>query len=150
MQIVFSFFFLFFIGTEGQGILQIIMPRCFFFFLSLFTTDTCTNAGQSYWLTHCTKHQHRYNLTSSIFKHSLLCLHTFKNTTQALKTFFLLANRLQMLYIVLLISSISPKHVLIAVSDFGAWEEQNWNLTIPVQFSPPHPGKGEIPTLRTA
>ena len=55
-----------------------------------------------------------------------------------------------MLYLFLLIYSIPPKHVLIALSDFGAREEQNWNLTLPVQFSPPHPGKSEIPTLGTA
>ena len=106
--------------------------------------------GQSFWLTHCIKHQHHYNLTSSIFKHSLLFLHNVKNTTQGLKTFFLLANCPQMLCLLLSIYSIPPKHVLIAVSDFAAREEQNWNLKILVQFSPPHPGKSEIPTLGTA
>ena len=37
---------------------------------------------------HCMKNLHRYNLKSLIFKHSLLFIHTFKNTTQPLKIVF--------------------------------------------------------------
>ena len=37
-----------------------------------------------------------------------------------------------------------------AVSDFGAPKKIIWNLTLPVQFSSPHAGKGQIPhTLGT-
>ena len=55
-----------------------------------FTKDT--NAGQSYRLTHCITNLHRYNLTSLAFKHSLLLIYAFKNTTQ--KDFFLVSQSL--------------------------------------------------------
>ena len=60
-----------------------IIRQCLFFFLSLFTTDT--NAGQSHRLTNRIQNLHRYNLKSLIFKHSLLFIHTFKNTSQVLR-----------------------------------------------------------------
>ena len=81
---------------EWQGILQFISHV---FFLSRFTREN--NAEQSYRLSHCIKNLHRYNLKPLKFKHPLLFIHIFKNTTQALKTFFLLANRSQMLYLFL-------------------------------------------------
>ena len=43
-------------------------------------------------------------------------------------------------------SSISSKHVSLAVSDFYARKKKvSWNLSLPLQFSSPHPGKGQIP-----
>ena len=42
-----------------------------------------------------------YNLKSLIFKPSLLFIHAFKNAIQLLNTFFLQANRSQMLYLLL-------------------------------------------------
>ena len=44
-----------------------------------------------------------------------------------------------------LVYSTSSKHVFIAVSNFSD-RKKTWNLTLPVQFSPPHPGKSQIPT----
>ena len=40
---------------------------------------------QSPRLTNCRQNLHRYNLKSLIFNHSLLFIHTFKNTTQVLR-----------------------------------------------------------------
>ena len=47
-----------------------------------------TNAGQNRSLTHCIKNLHRNNLKALILKHSLLFIHTFKNTAQLFKTIF--------------------------------------------------------------
>ena len=78
---------------ERQGILQakqLSIRQCFFLshccFMPIPKTSEDTNVGQSHRL-HCMKNLHRYNLKSLIFKHSLLFIHTFKNTTQLLKTF---------------------------------------------------------------
>ena len=58
-------------------------------FMAVLKTSAYTNPGQSHRsVTHCIKKLHRYNLKSEIFKHSFLFIHTFKNTTQLLKTFF--------------------------------------------------------------
>ena len=138
---------------EWQGILQFIsqsgssFDSVFFSFIAhccfmaILETSTGTNAGQSHRLTHCIKNLHCYYLKSLIFKHTLVFIHTLKNTTQLLKTFFLQANLSLTNAISLpLIYSLSSKHV----SDFSARKTKH--LTLPVQFSPPHPGKGQIPT----
>ena len=59
------------------------------YFMAILKTSADTNAGQSHRLTHFIKKNLRcYNLKSLIFKPSLLFIHTFKNTTQLLKTIF--------------------------------------------------------------
>ena len=87
---------------EWQGILQFktkqfFIRQCFSFLLHssknssktvILKASANTNAGQNRSLTDCMiKNVHFYNLKSLIFKHSLLFTHTFKNTTQLLKTF---------------------------------------------------------------
>ena len=57
-------------------------------FMAILKASGDTNAGQNHRLTHRLKNLHRYNLKSLIFKHSLLFIDTFKNTTQLLETFF--------------------------------------------------------------
>ena len=124
----------------------LIIRQCFFF-LSLFTTDT--NAGQSHRLTNCIQNLPRYNLKSSIFKHSLLFIHPFKNTTQVLRP---IAHKCY-------ISSFNLFHLVqnIAVSDFRARKNkfENWHFrpTFPHQTpakvkSPPQgrPYKSNFPT----
>ena len=69
--------------------------------MALPKTVADTDAGQSHRLTHCIQNLHWYNIKSLIFKNSLLFIHTFKNTTQLLKTFFVEANLSQMLYLFL-------------------------------------------------
>ena len=83
------------------------------------------------------KNPHYYNLESLIFKHSLLFIHTFKNSN-----LFFVSQSLTNAISLPLIYSISSKHV----SDFSARNKKK--LILPVQFSPPHRGKGQIPTLR--
>ena len=99
-----------------------------------------TNAGQSHRLSHC------YYLKSLIFKHSLLFIHTFKNTTQlSWIPFFCASQSLTNAISLPLVYSISSKHVFIAVSNFSdrTKKKKHWNLTLPVQFSSPHPGKSQ-------
>mgnify|MGYP006973392376 FL=1 len=59
------------------------------YFMAILKTSADTNAGQSHRLAHCIKKLQCWNLKSIENKHSLLFIHTFKNTTQLLKTFFL-------------------------------------------------------------
>ena len=86
---------------EWHGILPFISQsgfsfgRAFFsftvhcYFIAILKTSADSNAGQSHRLTHCIKNLHCFNLKSLTFKHSLLLIHAFKNTTQLLKTSFL-------------------------------------------------------------
>ena len=115
-------------------------------FIAILKTSADANAGQNYRLTHCLKNLHCYNPKLLIFKLSLLLINTFKNTTQLLKTFFSVSQSLTNAISLPLIYSISSKHV----SDFSAPPppppKKKKNLTFPPQFSPPHPGKGQIPT----
>ena len=88
--------------------------------MAILKTTADTNAGQSHRLTHFIKSLHCDYVKSLIFKHSLLFIHTFKNTTQLLKTFFPVSQSLTNAISLPLIYSISSKHVFIAVSDFSA------------------------------
>ena len=62
-----------------------------------------------------------------------------------MNTFFFCKPIAHKCYISCLVYSISSKHVFIAVSNFSD-RKKKWNQTLPVQFSPPHPGKSQIPT----
>ena len=107
-------------------------------FMAILKTSADTNAGQSHRFTLCIKSLHCYNLKSLIFKHSLLFIHTFKNTT-TFEDLFFVSQSLTNAVSLSLIYSISSKHV----SDFSARKK---HLTLPVQFPSPHPGKGQILT----
>ena len=72
--------------------------------MAILKTTADTNAGQSHRLTHRIKSLHCYYVKSLMFKHSLVFIHTFKNTN---------AISLPLVY------SISSKHVFIAVSNFS-------------------------------
>ena len=87
------------------------------------TADTFTNVGQGHRLTHCIKGLHCHYLKSLIFKHSLLFIHTFKNTTTFEDHFFvsqLFTNAISLP----LVYSILLKHVFIAVSNFSDQKKQ--------------------------
>ena len=56
--------------------------------MAILKTTADTNAGQSHRLTHFIKSLHCYDLKSLIFKHSLLFMHTFINTTTFEDLFF--------------------------------------------------------------
>ena len=105
-----------------------------FFFLSLFTTDT--NAGQSHRLTNCIQNLRRYNLISLIFKHSLIFIHTFKNTSKVLRP---IAHKCY-------ISSFNLFHLVqtrvIVVSDLKTDTFSSFFPTTPRQKSNPHPREG--------
>ena len=110
-----------------------------------------TNAGQGHILNHCIKNLYCYYLKSLLFKHSSLFIHTLKNTTQLLKTFFLSQSFFTNAIIILpLIDSILSKQVFIAVSDFGARKKEKfetWHFgsifpTIPRQRLNPHHREG--------
>lgn len=74
--------------------------------------------GQSHWLTHFTTNQHCYKIKSfSLVKH------TFKNTTQLLKTSF--CEPIAYKYY---ISSLIYSIVFTAVSDFSAWKRLTWQF----------------------
>ena len=77
-----------------------------------------------------------YNLKSLIFKHSLLFIHTFKNTTQLLKTFFFVSQSLTNAISLPLIYSISSKHV----GDFSAQKKKNWHF----RFNFPHHTQAKV------
>ena len=87
-------------------------------FMAILKTPADTNAGQSRRLTYCIKSLHWYYLKSFIFKHSLLFIHTFKNTTHLLKTYCFVSQSLTNAISLPLVYSISSKHVFIAVSNF--------------------------------
>ena len=87
--------------------------------MAILKTTADTNAGQSHRLTHCIKSLHCYYLKLLIFKHSLLFIHTFKNTTQLLKTFCFVSQSLTNAISLSLVYFISSKHVFIAVSNFS-------------------------------
>ena len=113
--------------------------------MALLKTSADTDAGQSHRLTHCIQNLHWYNIKSLIFKHSLLFIHTFKNTTQLLKTFFSVSQSLTNAISLPLIYSISSKHI----SDFSAPPPQKKSLHFRFNFphhtnqrSNPHPRKG--------
>ena len=119
---------------------EVVLSFDFFFFLSLFTTET--NAGQSHRLTNCIQNLRRYNLKSLIFKHSLLFIHPFKNTTQVLRP---IAHKCY-----IYISSINLFHLVqnIALSDFRARKNkfENWHfrLIFPLQIKFPTPRAQKI------
>ena len=75
-----------------------------------------------------------------IFKHSLLFIHTFKNTTQLLKTFFV-SQSLTNATSLPLIYSISSKHV----SDFSARKKKKPDTSGSIFPTTPR-GKGQVPT----
>ena len=87
--------------------------------MAILKTAADTNAGQSHRLTHCIKSLHCYYLKSLIFKNSLLLIHTFKTTTQLLKTFLFVTQSLTNAISLPLAYSISSKRVFIAVSNFS-------------------------------
>ena len=91
----------------------------YFCFMAILKTTADTNAGESHRLTYCIKSVHCCYLKSLIFKHSLLFIYTFKNTTQLLKTFFFVSQSLTNHKSLPLVYSISSKHVFIAVSNFS-------------------------------
>ena len=90
-------------------------------FTAVLKTTADTKAGQSHRLTYCIKSLHCYYLKSLIFKHSLLFIHTFKNMTQLLKTFFFffVSQSLTNAISLPLVYSLSSKHAFIAVSNFS-------------------------------
>ena len=119
--------------------------------MAILKTSADTNAGQSQRLTPCIKSLHCYYLKSLIFKHSLLFIHTFKNTTQLLKTFFFFieSQSLTKATSLPLVYSNSSKHVFIAVSDFSDRKKKlkpdtsgSIFPTTPRQKSNPHPREG--------
>ena len=106
-------------------------------FMAILKTSTATNAGQNDRLIHCIKNLRCYNLKSLIFKHSPF--HTYLQKYDTTFDLFFVSQSLTNAISLPLIYSISSKHV----GDFSARKNK---LTFPVQFSPPHPGKGQIPT----
>ena len=60
-----------------------------------------------------------------------------------METFFVSQSLTNVLFLHLN-SSTPSKHVFIAVGDFRARKKNIWNQIIAVQFSTPHPGKGQI------
>ena len=118
--------------------------------MAILKTAADTNAGQSHRLTHCIKSLHCHYLKSLIFKHSLLFIHVFKNTTQLLKTFVFVSQLLTNAISLPLLYSISSKQVFIAVSNFSDWEKEKLKPdtsgsifpTTPRQKSNPHTREG--------
>ena len=138
---------------EWQGILQFIsqggssFDSVFFSFtahccfMATLKTSAHANAGQSHRLTYCIKNLHCCNLKSLIFKHSLLFIHTFKNTT-TFEDLFFVSQSLTNIISLPLIYSISSKHI----SDFSARKRKPVTSgsifpTSPRQRSNPTPGK---------
>ena len=91
--------------------------------------------GQSYRWTHCLKNLHCYNLKSLIFKHSPLLIHTFKHYDYTAQTFFCKP----------IVHKCCP-NTLLQLWETSLPRKKNLKPALLVQYSPPHPGKGEIPT----
>ena len=104
--------------------------------MAILKTSAETNVGQSHRLTHCIKNLHCYNLKSLIFKHSLLFIQTFKNTTQLLKTFSFVSQSLTNAISLRLSYSNSCKHV----SDFSARKKKVRYF----QFNFPHHAQAKV------
>ena len=90
----------------------------------------------------------RYNLKSLAFKHSLLLIHALKALHNFWRPFFVSQSLTNVLSLPLN-SSISSKHVVIAISDFGARKRKSleaWHFW----FNFPHPTqvKVKFPTPR--
>ena len=140
---------------KWHGILHFISQSGFWWFFS-FTVYCCfmdilktpadTDAGKSPRLVHCTKKSTSFQYKSLIFKLSLLSYITFKNNNFRRALFC--KPIAQKCYI----SSYNLFH-LVQTRDYNCSRlrsapppKKKWNLTVPVHFFPPHPGKGQIPT----
>ena len=127
---------------EWQGILQFISQSGFSFDSAFFFFFHCSLLFYGYSKNLCRHKRGTKPQIESSYKKSRLLLSTFHTYLQkydiTFEDLFFASHSLTNDISLPLIYSIASKHV----SDFSARKRKN--LTLPVQFSPPHPGKGQI------